>query len=204
MQSAEENLNNVFGDIDLELLDLILKGQFEGRKKILDVGCGEGRNLIYFFQHDFDVYAMDSDRSSVELVKYMAKNFGKDPQRIFQKSITEDVSEIGKMDAVICSRVLHFSENEEAFLCSWRNIEQLLKPGGLLFFSMDTTIGFQNHVTSLSHGKYQFKDGSVRFLLSHELLNKMDVSAVFENIAPVKTIHYDDQHAQTILCLKKR
>ena len=33
MQSAEENLNNVFGDIDLELLDLILKGQFEGRKK---------------------------------------------------------------------------------------------------------------------------------------------------------------------------
>ena len=203
MPSFEESFNNVFGDIDLELLDLILKGQFEGRKKILDVGCGEGRNLIYFLQHDFDVYAIDSDRSSVELVRYMAKNFGKDPQKIHQKTI-QDVTEIGKMDAVICSRVLHFSENEESFLCSWRNIVQLLKPGSLLFFSMDSMIGFQNHVTRQSDSKYQFKDGSVRFLLNDELLEKMDVSATFENISQVKTIHYADQHAQTILCLKKR
>ena len=204
MSSAEENYNNVFGDIDLELLDLILKGHFASVKKILDVGCGEGRNLIYFFQRDFDVYAIDSDPSSVDLVKYMARSFGKDPQKILQRSIFEAHTDIAGMDAIICSRVLHFCEDEEEFLNAWSNITQILKSGGLLYFSSDSMIGFQNHVTKLSDHKYQFIDGSVRFLLSNELLSKMKVSDSFEYLSPVKTIHYADQHAQTILCLKKK
>lgn len=204
MSSAEENYNNVFGDIDLELLDLILKGNFSSVKKILDVGCGEGRNLIYFFQRDFDVYAIDTDQSSVDLVKYMARSFGKDPQKILQRSIFEDHTDIARMDAIICSRVLHFCENEKEFLNGWKNIIQILKPGGLLYFSSDSMIGFQDHVSKLSDHKYQFTDGSVRFLLSTELLSKMDVSDSFEYLSPVKTIHYADQHAQSILCLKKK
>ncbi len=204
MGAEKKNYNNIFGDIDLELLDLILKGHFTENQKILDIGCGEGRNLIYFLQEDFDVYAIDSDRSSVDLVKYMVKNFGKDPDRIMHRSILDDVSDLAHMDSIICSRVLHFCENEKSFLSAWRQIASLLRSGGLLYLAMDSMIGFTDHVKKISSEKYQFADGSVRFLLTEALLSKMKISELFECLSPTKTIHYEYKHAQTILCLKKK
>jgi len=204
MVSAKENYNNVFGDIDLELLDLILKGYFVEDQKVLDIGCGEGRNLIYFLQKKFDIYAIDKDRSAVDLVRFMFEKFDRNPEKVIHRSILEDLSDIGFMDAIICCRVLHFSENNDSFLEAWRKIHQILKTGGILYLSMDSMIGFQNHITKVSGNKYQFKDGSVRFLLDEQLLDQMKISDGYEFLSPAKTIHYENRHAQTVLCLKKR
>ncbi len=204
MAPTEENFNNIFGDIDLELLDLILKGHFDQHQRVLDVGCGEGRNLIFFFQRAFDVYALDSDRSSVELVKYMAKNFGKDPDKIIHQNILDENLSFGAMDAIICSRVLHFSENETDFLKAWHRLSHMLKSGGLLYLSVDSMIGFQKHVKPVTNNQWQFNDGSVRFLLNEELLKRMDVSRTYESLVPMKTINFEDQHANTVFCLKKK
>ena len=43
-------INNFVGDIDLELLDQLLKGRFNDRHFILEIGCGQGRNVIPFFK----------------------------------------------------------------------------------------------------------------------------------------------------------
>lgn len=204
MSLSEENINNEFGDIDLELLDLILKGHFKERRKILDVGCGEGRNLIYFMQRDFDISAIDADKSSVELVKYIAKNFNKNPEQIVQGRIEEANYLPSSMDAIICTRVLHFSESESHFLKSWNSMRSILKPGGLLYFSTDSMIRFEDKVSNLSEDKWQFSDGSVRFLLSDRLLKKMNIGEQYDFLVPMKTIHYGDKHSQTILSLKKR
>ncbi|MBV6639213.1 MAG: class I SAM-dependent methyltransferase [Cyclobacteriaceae bacterium] len=204
MDQEKKNYNNIFGDIDLELLDLILKGFFSEHQKLLDIGCGEGRNLIYFLQNDFDIYAIDIDRSSVDLVRYMVKSFGKDPTKIIQHDIRDPLSDMSPMDAVICSRVLHFCEDENSFLKAWQNISHLLGPGGLLYLSMDSIIGFSDYVKKLSDRKIQFSDGSVRFPLTEDLLEEMNISDSYEKLTPVKTIHYEDKHAQTILCLRKK
>ncbi len=200
----EENYNNVFGDIDLELLDLILKGYFSNVKRLLDVGCGDGRNLIYFLQKEFEIYAIDQDKSCVELVRYMVRNFERDPERIIHAAILDRTFSKNFFDAVLCSRVLHFSESEQSFLRSWYKMHEILKPGGLLYVSSDTMIGFERNVRRIDSEKWQFSDGSVRFLVSNELLQKMDIEKHFEWIAPMKTIHYGDHHAQVVFCLKKR
>ncbi len=199
-----KNYNNTFGDIDLELLDLILKGFFEDRKKILDVGCGEGRNLIYFLQRDFEIHAIDRERSSVDLVKYMFRNFNREDRNILKSDITKTDYEESSMDAIICSRVLHFSESEEAFFNAWNEIYRILRPGGLLYLTMDSMIGFSDKVTLVDKGKWQFMDGSIRFLLNDDLLAKMNLAGQFQIISDIKTIHYDSKHAQTILRLIKK
>lgn len=50
-------LNKLLGNIDIYLLDQILKGRFTKEMRILDAGCGEGRNLIYFLHEGFQVLA---------------------------------------------------------------------------------------------------------------------------------------------------
>ena len=57
--SAE--LHEQFGDIDIYLFDQLQRGRFDARRRVLDAGCGGGRNLPYFLAHGFEVYAIDED-----------------------------------------------------------------------------------------------------------------------------------------------
>ena len=49
-----EELRQQFGDIDIYLFDLLLRGRFDARRRVLDAGCGDGRNLIWLLQHGFE------------------------------------------------------------------------------------------------------------------------------------------------------
>ena len=60
-----KNLNSKLGNIDIYLLDQILKGRFNKGMKILDAGCGEGRNLIYFMREGFTVYGIDENHLAI-------------------------------------------------------------------------------------------------------------------------------------------
>ena len=52
-KASIKELNHLLGNIDIYLLDQILKDRFKKSFKILDAGCGEGRNLIYFVRNGF-------------------------------------------------------------------------------------------------------------------------------------------------------
>src|SRR5881392_1026383 len=53
------DLRAQFGEIDIYLFDQLVRGRFDGRRRILDAGCGGGRNLPYFLARGFEVYAID-------------------------------------------------------------------------------------------------------------------------------------------------
>src|ERR1700742_1460330 len=67
------NLQQSFGNIDIYLFDQLLKGTYDNCRKVLDAGCGGGRNLVYLLQNGFEVYGIDPDRASVEAVKALSK-----------------------------------------------------------------------------------------------------------------------------------
>ena len=54
------------GQIDIYLFDQLLKGRIVPGMRILDAGCGRGRNLVYFLQAGYDVYAADGDPAAIE------------------------------------------------------------------------------------------------------------------------------------------
>ena len=65
-------LQEQFGQIDIYLFDQLLKGRISPGMRILDAGCGSGRNLIYFLREGYEVYAIDPDVQAVEAVRSLA------------------------------------------------------------------------------------------------------------------------------------
>ncbi len=42
MSFRQNNLQQLYGNIDIYLFDQLLKGRFDGSNKVLDAGCGGG------------------------------------------------------------------------------------------------------------------------------------------------------------------
>ena len=48
-------LRNDFGDIDIYLFDQLLRGRIAPGMRVLDAGCGTGRNLVYLLKHGYEI-----------------------------------------------------------------------------------------------------------------------------------------------------
>ncbi len=133
-----QDLNRVLGNIDLHLLDQVLKGRFKPHSKILDAGCGEGRNLIYFLQNDYEVCAVDHDPAAIKLVGMHARSLGISFGE--NQFITSDLRSLpfsdNSFDAVISINVLQHV-NEETYDGIISGMVRVLASGGILFIKME-------------------------------------------------------------------
>lgn len=197
--SKVRDINNYFGDTDLFLLDLILKGKIPESATILDAGCGEGRNAIFFIREGYHYLGIDSDPSKVQLAQYMANNISTSKAR-FEAGDICDLQELGLFDVVICSRVLHFVDSEEGFHRMWKNLSDKLAPNGILYVSMDSMID-NNLGVATENGKYEFPDGAVRFAITNKLYN--EIKKGFEPVEPLKTLVQNETRAQSFFALRK-
>jgi SAM-dependent methyltransferase len=111
------NARELFGEIDIYLFDQILKNQFSVKSKILDAGCGGGRNIVYFLRSGCPVFAVDENPEAIEQVRNLARSLApKLPSKNFQIAKVEDMPFADEQfDAVISSAVLHFAESQEHF-----------------------------------------------------------------------------------------
>src|SRR5688572_26757597 len=97
-----------FGDIDIYLFDLLMKGRLKPPMRILDAGCGTGRNLTYFLRTGFDVHAVDEDEDALNHVREMAAELAPAlPADHFRVEKVEAMSfPADYFDAVLCNAVL--------------------------------------------------------------------------------------------------
>lgn len=94
---------------------------------VLDLGCGSGRDSLYFIEKGFDVTAVDG---SEELCELASIHIGQD---VLQIQFSElDFHEV--FDGVwACASLLHTTSNElNAVL---EKVAECLKPGGVLYMS---------------------------------------------------------------------
>ena len=61
-----------FGPIDIYLFDQILRGRIGRGMRVLDAGCGSGRNLVYFLREGYEVFGVDADPQAVESTRRLA------------------------------------------------------------------------------------------------------------------------------------
>lgn len=96
-------------------------------KKILDFGCGSGRDTMYFLKSGFDVTATDG---SEELCKYASEYTGiQVKQMLFQ-----DLDDVDYYDGIwACSSILHLSKNELRIVMN--KMSRALKSGGIIYTS---------------------------------------------------------------------
>lgn len=203
MQLAE--LNRLLGNIDIYLLDQILKGRFRPDMKILDAGCGEGRNAIYFLNTGFQVFGIDANETAIQYIRYVSKtlNPAYDSHRFQIGKLEEIPFHTSAFDAVICSAVLHFAEDERNFWEMVNEILRVLKSGGIFWFRMTTAFGgMKEESRELGGGKYLLPDGSDRFLLTQEHVDKL-LEKGLRFLEPPKSVLVHGQRTMGVFVFEK-
>lgn len=205
MKASIKDLNHLLGNIDIYLLNQILKSRFEKHFKILDAGCGKGRNLIYFVRNDYRVYGIDKNSNSIQMLKHLIKSINKTyPLDRFTVGNVETMPFSNhEFNAIISSAVLHFTENKIHLFTMIKEMVRVLKPNGLLFIRMATDVGMKNSIKSMGDGKFFLPDGTVRFLLTKELLQEIMNQFGLEFIEPFKIVIVDEKRCMSTLVLRK-
>ncbi len=185
--------------MDLFLMDLILKGNLDPKSKVLDVGCGEGRNGVFFIQNGFEYHGWDTDESKLRLIEYISKNLKKSSTQFELIDLRESTLR-DQFDLIICSRVLHFARSKDDFDEMWNKLVHLLRSGGILYLSMDSVVDVAIG-KELEDGLVEFPDQKIRFALTCELYE--DIKKGFDEIEPLRTLVHHGSRAQSFMCLKK-
>ncbi len=198
-------LQEQFGQIDIYLFDQLLKGRIARGMRVLDSGCGGGRNLVYLLREGYDVCAADLDASAVESVRALARRLAPAlPDANFRVEATENMSfEDGCADVAISNTVLHFARDDAHFEAMLRGLWRVLKPGGLFFARLGSTIGMENQVRRIEGRRYWSPDGSERYLVDAELLEAYTERLGGELADPIKTTVVDKQRSMTTWVMRK-
>ena len=199
------NLREQFGDIDIYLFDQLLKGRIDNSKRILDAGCGAGRNLTYFLKNGFDVYAIEKNHDAIERVKNLAGELAPQLSREnFKLGAVENIPFADKeFDIVISNAVLHFATSEQHFDEMLFSMWRVLKAGGFLFVRLASMIGIENEVKPLGSGRYLIPDGSERYLVDQKILLDYTLQLGGKLIEKIKTTNVQNLRCMTTWCLTK-
>ena len=153
-----------FGDIDIYLFDQLLKGRLDASMRILDAGCGGGRNLVYFLRHRYQTFAVDSDERAIRSVQALASHLAAD-----SSAENFQVAEVAALpfakeefDVVISSAVLHFARDEPHFYKMVDEMWRVLKPGGMFFARLASSIGLESRIRQIQERWFSLPDGSHR------------------------------------------
>ena len=187
----------ILGKVDIYLIDQILKNRYAPDDSILDASCGEGRNLKWFYANNYKISGIDTDIERLENAKL-----------IYPKSAAN--FQVGDLDAlpygenefnhVICSAVLHFSENEKHFFTMFSELVRVLKPQGTLLIRMGSNIGLDGNMPYLKESQ---TNRAGTFFLTREHVNRIRENYNIELIELVKTTNVEDKRAMTTLVIKK-
>jgi SAM-dependent methyltransferase len=198
-------LNDQFGDIDIYLFDQLLRGRIAPGMRVLDAGCGSGRNLVYLLSNGFDVAACDRDYAGVEMVRAMVSRLAPHlPGANFRVEAVEAMTfPDGCADVVISSAVLHFAEHEAQFDRMIDSMWRVLGPRGLLFCRLASSIGIEDRVQQVAGRRHRLPDGSERFLVDETMLLGLTARLGGVLLDPIKTTVVQDQRAMTTWILRK-
>ena len=168
-------LAEVFGSIDIYLFDQLLRGRITRGMRVLDAGCGGGRNLVYLLREGYDVFAVDSDPAAIAGVRRLSASLQQGvPADHFRVEEIEAMSFPNEFaDVVLSSAVLHFARDDEQFMAMLRGTWRVLKPGGLLFCRLASAIGVDYRLRHLDGRRYLLNDGSERYVVDEELLMRL-------------------------------
>lgn len=219
-----------FGNIDIYVFDQLLRGRIAsasaaaGRSGetspklaadlvaseggpgplVFDAGCGGGRNLVYLLRNGFDVCGNDIDPRAIAQVRDLASTLAPDRTHDFRVEAIEATSlPDDHADVVMASAVLHFARDADHFAAMLRQLWRVLKPGGMFFARLASTIGIGDDVQPLGNGRYRLPDGSDRYLVDAATIEAWTTRLGGVLIDPIKTTVVHQQRSMTTWVARK-
>jgi|SRR6266853_3811570 tellurite methyltransferase len=199
------DLDVQFGQIDIYLFDQLLRGRLKPAMLVLDAGCGSGRNLVYFLRSGYEVFGADSDADAIEAVRRLAAALA--PHLSAANFRVEAVEHMtfpdAFADAVLSSAVLHFARDDRQFEAMVKDMWRVLKPGGLLFCRLASTIGMESRVRRTSGRRFLLPDGTERYLVDEAMLVELTQELGGMLLDPLKTTIVQNQRCMTTWVVRK-
>ena len=187
-----------FGDIDIYLFDQLLRGRIARGMRVFDAGCGTGRNLVYLLRQGFEVCGSDANAGAIAQVGALAAALAPGGTHDFRVEAIEVTSFPDRhADVVIASAVLHFARDAAHFEAMLRQLWRVLRPGGLFFARLASTIGIEDDVKPIGHGRYRLPVGSDRFLVDAAAIEDWTRRLGGALIDPIKTTVVHNQRSMT-------
>ncbi len=198
-------LTEQFGAVDIYLFDQLLRGRISPGMRILDAGCGGGRNIVYLLQAGYEVFGADVNPAAIAEVRSLVArlapalpedNFRAEP--LAALSFPESLA-----DVVICNAVLHFAKDDADFRAMLHGCWRALKPGGVFFCRLASSIGFDGRGESLGGRRFRLPDKSERYLVDEALLMTLTRELGGTLLDPLKTTVVQGQRCMTTWVVRK-
>ena len=206
MAQPADDLHREFGEIDIYLFDQLLRGRITTGMRVLDAGCGGGRNLVYLLHQGFDVHGTDTNVDAIDAVRRQAAQLA--PATAADRFRVGPVERMSFADAsfdvVISSAVMHFARDETHWRSMLTEMWRVLAPGGLFFARLATTIGHEARVKLIEGRRYILPDGSERLLVDEEFIvaATRDIGGILMD--PLKTSVVQDARSMMTWVMRKR
>ena len=197
-------LQEHFGQIDIYVFDQILRGNIVPGMRVLDAGCGYGRNLVHLLREGCEVFALDADPDAVHHVLLLSRSLETGlPAENFRVGPIEQMPFPDQfVEVVLCNSVLHFARDDRHFRAMLAELWRVLKPGGMLFCRLGSRIGMD--FPRLRGNVFKIPDGSEWFLVDQQMLLDLtdEMNAILMD--PLKTTIVQDYRCMTTWVLRKR
>lgn len=199
------DIGALFGSIDIYLFDQLQRGRIVPGMRILDAGCGRGRNLVFFLREGYEVQALDPDPAAVEATRALARRLAPSLPETSLRCEPVDASTFPEAcaDVVISNAVLHFARDEEGFRTMLLGTWRLLAPRGLFFCRLASSIGLEGLVRPLGGRRFALPDGTDRFLVDEAYLVERTAELGGTLLDPLKTTVVQGQRAMTTWVVRK-
>jgi len=194
-----------FGEVDIYVFDQLLKGRFDSSRRVLDAGCGEGRNLAYLLGQGVECWGIDRSPAAIDQIRELAASVA--PHLPASNFIAGEIDALPwpdrHFDTVLCSAVLHFARDEDHFDRMVGEMWRVLAPGGMFFARLASSIGIEALVRPVHGRRARVPDGSERFLVDEAML--VDRTARLDGalLDPIKTTIVQQQRSMTTWVVRK-
>ncbi|NNM35000.1 MAG: class I SAM-dependent methyltransferase [Gemmatimonadetes bacterium] len=173
--------------------------------RVLDAGCGSGRNVEYLLRCGAEVFGVDVDPVQVERTRGLAARLapGIPPEHFAVASLTDLPYPDEHFDVVLCSAVLHFASNVDEFRGMVSELWRVLLPGGTFFARLASSIGIEEDIRRIEGRRYRLPDGSDRFLVDEAFLQSVSADLGARPLDPLKTTVVQGMRSMTTWVLGK-
>lgn len=187
----------LLGNVDIYVIDQILKGSYQSGQSILDAGCGSGRNLKWFYQNEFSIMGIDVDSERIEL----AKETYPDASTNFTVGTLDNMPYADEVfDHILCCAVLHFAKDRHDFDNILAEIYRVLRPSGTLLIRVASDIGLDGTKPFVQDGKSKEMGN---FYITRTLVSEITEKFSLKLLEPIKTTNVQDVRAMTTLVFQK-
>jgi tellurite methyltransferase len=196
---TSETLLEQFDHIDVYLFDQLLRGRISKGMRVLDAGCGTGRNLVYMLRQGFDLWATDRDPAAVAAARALAAHLFPrlSPDRFGVELVERLPFADQSMDVVVSNAVLHFARDDQHFDAMVREMWRVLAPGGVFFCRLASSIGMEDRMQPLGGNRFLLPDGSERYLVDEARLTTLAAQLGARQLDPLKSTIVQDQRCMT-------